>query len=256
MSCWTDSAESPTGQSCPTASPGPRPHRLSVRRLTFAIVWLAMAPHLFAQTGATPRSTRPGQQQVQANPTVPQEAFTPIENRGNEVSRPRTPINRQNATLTETPAVERSTRNPIWTTLGLLCLLLAGLYGVLRLLRRFGGRRFSAVESQQIQLVARQQLDSQTSVFLLRVGRRLILAGSSPSGLNSLAEIDDPEEVSELCGTEREADATSFSSLFTGVRPIRRETAPADLRTNDTTSDLHEASSPTSHVESREAWHA
>lgn len=252
MSCWMDSAENRTGRSRQAESPQPR--CFGVRRLAPAILWLALALPPFAQAGAAPESTGLGLQ-VQANPTSPQEAFTPIENHRSEVALSRTPINRRNASVAETPAVDRSARNPIWTTLGLLCMLLAGLYGILHLLRRFGGRRFSAADSQQIQLVARQRLDSQTSVFLLRVGRRMILAGSSPSGLNALAEIDDPEEVSELCGSDREAEASSFSSLFSGARPICRKAAPADLRM-DAPPAIREASCQNKAVSAREAWHA
>lgn len=247
MNCWMDSAKKRDART-----------RVSLRRLTPAILVVVMSfsPRTHAQTTTG----------VQANPTFPQAA--PVES-GRLTEEPpsafrttggltgdesvKTPINR-GSSRTARAGQGDAARNPIWTTLGLLCLLLAGLFGILQLMRRFGPRRLSTAQPQVIQLVDRQRLDSQTTIYLLRIGRRVILAGQSAGGLSSLAEIDDPQEVADLFGSESAtaADRKSLGALFSNARAIRRESAPAE----DVPAPSADTPVAAQSRVNQEAWHA
>lgn len=49
-----------------------------------------------------------------------------------------------------------------------------------------------------LRLVARANLSPKHQVFLVRLGRRLVLLGAGPQGLSGLSEVTDAEEISEL----------------------------------------------------------
>ena len=228
---------------------------------------------VLAQTGNTlePNSTRRSAQGVQANPVLSQQATTASAQRPEQsqtaaaapstpqsVQLPKTPIVRRAPGLGETTETNNAPRNPIGTTLGILCLLLAGVYGLLRLLRRYGPQRFSTPSSPLIQLLDRMRLDPQSTIYVLRVGRRVVVTGSSPAGMNQLAEIADPEEVAELCRLQPpdEGNPNSLTSLFSGVRPIRREMKSADPISVHTDSAEHQTAPHTKPGANREACHA
>lgn len=82
------------------------------------------------------------------------------------------------------------------------CVALAIVLVVLLLLRTLlkrlarparGGPRGGAIE-----VLARTAVPPRQQLLLVRVGRRLLVVGSSPAGLSTLAEIADPEEAAEL----------------------------------------------------------
>lgn len=257
MYCWMDSAEDRNVQD-------DRRWRHTGRVITGFVLVVVICLCAGAADAQSPAVTDPHPmlREVQSNPTAPQAAASGTANpipdslTGSGVETPvRTRINRSGPR--ETPGGESSTRNPIWTTLGLLCLLLSGLFAVLKLLRRYGPRRLSAPDVPHIQLVERQRLDSHTTVYLLRVGRRLIVAAGSSAGMSALAEIGDPQEVADLCGLEPPVgnEAGSLGSLFSGSRAIRRESAPESATVRNSPAAA-EASPPREPRADREAWHA
>ena len=166
----------------------------------------------------------------------------------------KTPIRRGSASPDDLAGREASAASPIWRTLGVLCLLLSGLFGVLKLIQRYAPRRSSTAQTQQIQMVDRLRLDTQTTVYLLRIGRRLLVAGQSAGGLNTLTEIEDSEEVAELMGSRRqmEDDRKSLGSLFSKGRTIRRDAATPE-QAGSRIAETPEGVKPRTNQES---WHA
>jgi flagellar biosynthetic protein FliO len=101
-----------------------------------------------------------------------------------------------------------------------LAFVLLLIYGSLWLLRRFtqtGGRRPGQL---LVNIVEQTTLAPGRSVYLLEIGSRLLLVGSTANQISTLAEISDPAEVAELQGlrqSEHEAPppfATQLRSLL------------------------------------------
>lgn len=267
MHCWTESAENRRGQSINGGlSAGASPS--FAFPLAFVLICFGFAAPLPAQTTAGTSSVQ-AVRDVQANPTFPQAAPTNAPDRseltpnafpasnGASENTLKTPIHRPEAGSPE-HVESGTTGDAVWTTLGLLCLLLTGLYAVLLLVRRFGTGRFTTAEREHIQLVARQRLDAQATVYLLRVGRRVIVAAGSPGGFTALSEISDPDEVAELCHEPgSEADGQSLRSLFSTAGAIRGESNPPASPAIDSKQPATAAvADPTASRTRQEAWHA
>ena len=79
--------------------------------------------------------------------------------------------------------------------IALVLLIGAGLIWFVR--RNPSMRRYFGTDGA-VRLITRLYLGSKTTVFLLKVGNRLIVVGSSSGGLRTLGEITDPVEVAAL----------------------------------------------------------
>jgi len=86
-----------------------------------------------------------------------------------------------------------------------LGLVLLGIVALAWVFKRFAPRAAAAFKSPCLEVLGRTFLDRGRSVYLLRVGERVLVVGCSAAGLERLAEIDDPEEAADLC---RQARAT------------------------------------------------
>lgn len=129
-------------------------------------------------TTAGPHNTGDGAPSLDAPPPVRPEAGTPI--RRGDAERHAAPS-------------RRGTPSP-WATLLTLTVVLAGLYGVLHVLRRIksGG---SGSECDPIQVIGSRRLDAQATVHLVRIGGRVLAIGSSTAGLSTLDVVSDPDEI-------------------------------------------------------------
>jgi len=77
--------------------------------------------------------------------------------------------------------------------------VLALIFGLTLLVRRY----FPAarpVAADVLRVIGRVPIGGKQSAVLLHVGRRLVLVGMGPDAMRTLAEITDPEEVSQLLG--------------------------------------------------------
>ena len=93
-----------------------------------------------------------------------------------------------------------------------------GLVIGLILLARWGyvklGGRVVARPSRSVEVLSRTALGPKNHVLLLRVGRRVLVVGDSPSGTRTLADLDDPDEVATLLRSVEESRPTSVSQGF------------------------------------------
>jgi flagellar biogenesis protein FliO len=85
-----------------------------------------------------------------------------------------------------------------WQTLGALAVVVAAIFAVRLVLRRLAGTVGMRRSGQPIEVLARATIGSRQQVALVRLGRRLVLVGSGPSGMSPLAEVSDPAEVADL----------------------------------------------------------
>ena len=78
---------------------------------------------------------------------------------------------------------------------------------------RFGGRVVTR-SSPAVEVLSRTSVAPKNQVLLLRVGQRVLVVGDSSSGLRTLANLDDPEEVASLLQTVTSEQQTSVSRSF------------------------------------------
>lgn len=126
----------------------------------------------------------------------------------------------QDAAVGKTP-IHRSASEPAasadlqsTSTGGTSLIFLGVLLAAAIVIRRFVQKRTqsrTAHAPKAIKLLIRQQLDNELTIRLLQVGPRVLIVGSSPQGLTTLAELTDPEEIALLTG-----DSTPAGELFGG----------------------------------------
>jgi len=66
-----------------------------------------------------------------------------------------------------------------------------------------------------VEVMARVPIAPKTHVLFLRIGERIIIAGQTQAGLNTLANFDDPEDVAEVLAHVQAAKPASISEGFT-----------------------------------------
>ncbi len=99
---------------------------------------------------------------------------------------------------------------PVAVVLALIGLLFWAARRYLPGMRRLAG-------SPAVKVLGRTYLSPKQSVAVLKVGRRLLVVGQAGDRLASLAEIDDPHEVSELIGVCESSGARSATASFRNV---------------------------------------
>jgi len=107
-----------------------------------------------------------------------------------------------------------------WTTLGGLAIVIVMIVVTARLWKRHGPQWHAPLPPEALELLGRKAIDQRQAIHLVRLGGRILVLGSSPSGLTTLAEFTDPVEVDLLAGLcRRQSDdlgvAQSFRALFT-----------------------------------------
>ena len=97
--------------------------------------------------------------------------------------------------------VKREGGSDIWPwvqTLLALALVVALIFGVRFVLKRFSALGGPVGSSGAVEVLARSALSPKERLFVVRFGRRVLLLGSAPGGLTTLSEITDAEEISNL----------------------------------------------------------
>jgi len=107
-----------------------------------------------------------------------------------------------------------------WATLGGLAIVIVMIVVTARVWKRHGPRGHAPLPPEALELLGRKAIDQRQAIHLVRLGGRILVLGSSPAGLNTLAEFTDPVEVDLLAGLcRRQSDdlgvAQSFRALFT-----------------------------------------
>ncbi len=90
-------------------------------------------------------------------------------------------------------ALSMLARTGFW--LGLIIVLLCGM---VVLARKFLPKSMGMFKSPAMELVGRSYLDPKRCVYLLKVGKRVLVVGGAENGLSCLGQIDKDEEVEHL----------------------------------------------------------
>ncbi len=103
-----------------------------------------------------------------------------------------------------------------WTTLGGLATVLVLLGGTAWVVRKNLPTVPKGLPKSVVEILGRRSLEPRVAIHLVRCGSRILVLGTSPQGMVSLAEITDAAEVdfvSGLCRAEDEASQHSFLDL-------------------------------------------
>jgi flagellar biogenesis protein FliO len=110
--------------------------------------------------------------------------------------------------------------------LSTLVVLLLFVLGLAKVFLKRSPYSISGLPVEAVDVLGRRAVDPRNSVYMIKVGSRLILLGSSPAGLSSLAEITDPIEVASLsnvCAAAKQTgpDAAKWlSKLWPGTTTV------------------------------------
>jgi flagellar biogenesis protein FliO len=116
--------------------------------------------------------------------------------------------------------------------LSALVVLLLFVLGLAKVFLKRSPYSISGLPVEAVDVLGRRAVDPRNAVYMIKVGSRLILLGSSPTGLSSLAEITDPIEVASLsnvCAAAQQSgpDAAKWlSKLWPGTTVV--ESRPFD----------------------------
>lgn len=153
-----------------------------------------------------------------ANPTTEQTAprsatpaATPPDRRGNEqLPLGRTPDG------DSVPDDRRDTSSASWIveTFSALVIVIALILLVRLAMRRMSGQGGANEVGGLVEVLARCPIAPKTHVVFLKIQQRIIIAAQSPSGLDTLADIDDPQEVAQLLAATDAAKDNSISHSF------------------------------------------
>lgn len=102
----------------------------------------------------------------------------------------------------------------IWSTLGALALVVVLILLAGRLWKKHGHRLNGGLPGEAVQVLGRAPLGRQQTILLVRLGSRILVVGSSPEGLSTLAEITDPVEVDFLAGMSSSSEGTGAARTF------------------------------------------
>ena len=139
--------------------------------------------------------------------------------------------NRQNSSTagSEVSQPQRGVGANLGTLLGSLVCVVVVILGVAKLFLRKNPFAVPGLPRNAIEVLGRRTVDPRNSVYLVRVGGKVLLLGASSNGLAPLGEITDPIEVATLVNVSRatdpqEAGLADWFNRFTGRKP------PTDTR--------------------------
>jgi flagellar biogenesis protein FliO len=87
-----------------------------------------------------------------------------------------------------------------WRTIGALALVVVLIFGVRVAIRRLGPSGAAARGADVARVVWRKNLTPRHQLFLLRLGGRVLLVGTGPTGMDVLMQTSDEQEMRELLG--------------------------------------------------------
>ncbi|MEO0476829.1 MAG: flagellar biosynthetic protein FliO [Planctomycetota bacterium] len=103
------------------------------------------------------------------------------------------------------------------STLAALGVVIALVFAIRWLLRRGGVVSTASPQSGVVEVLSRTTVAPRSHVVLMRVGMRVLVVSDSPSGMRTLASVDDAEEVAGLLGAIESAKPTSVGQSFGSV---------------------------------------
>ncbi len=128
-------------------------------------------------------------------------------------------------TSTPSAPASKSTTSGALSAVGALVVVVGLILILARLFRRHAPLFNQSLPTEALEVLGRRYLDQRQSILLLRLGSRILVVGSSPSGLQGIGELSDPVEVDLVAGMCRpNRNGPGLGSSFFNL--IRGQTAP------------------------------
>ena len=101
-----------------------------------------------------------------------------------------------------------------WRTFGSLLMVLALIIAVTYIFRRWalGGR--GGLAPSGVEILARNSINPKQSLYLVKLGPRVLLLGLSPNQMTALHTIEDPDEVAAVMGSLAKNRPQSITNTF------------------------------------------
>ena len=149
-----------------------------------------------------------------------------------------------------------------WGSLASLAAVLGMIVLGARLWKKHGPLARAGLPAEALEVLGRRVLDPRQSIYLVRLGSRILVLGATPAGLSTLSEITDPAEVDVLAGSCRPpvedrppGTRPSFAALFTG-QAASGPTLPPGRFAEAPGSGIHAANAVPEHRRRPEGAHA
>ncbi len=104
--------------------------------------------------------------------------------------------------------------NGVLRTAGALALVMVLLLATRSVLKRFGGPLTGGRPSGVLQVLARFPIGRGQHLVLLQLGRRIVLVHQAKTGMTSLSEVSDPDEVAQLLSRVEAGSSEKRSAGF------------------------------------------
>ena len=130
----------------------------------------------------------------------------------------------------ENVAIRKGNGSPLegWGQTVIALLVVLAIILLLRIVLKRFSRPQMALKGGAVEVLARTSIQPRQHLLLVRLGRRLLLLGSTPSGLSTLSVVSDPEEVAELTESAMGEDLARLAARKAKAPSKSRETGPAD----------------------------
>lgn len=133
-----------------------------------------------------------------------------------------------------------STWMPWVQTLAALALVAGLIFLAGRLLRR-AGRGGAVAGNEVFEILARKSIGPKQQLLLVRIGKRILVVGSSAAGLNALSEFNDEREIAALAESIEAAKGESFLHILHRKTQQARTAAAESTDAEQTAKALREA---------------
>lgn len=153
-----------------------------------------------------------------------------------EATQPSSSTRRQPIPLTREPQSDGARQNSrsqpqsvgFTTLLTALSVVVVMLLGLAKLFSKRNPFAAPGIPREAVDVLGRRTVDPRSSIYVVRVGAKVILLGSSTNGLTTLSEITDPMEVATISSLCRgpESDRPTMTSWYESLLGRPHRTAP------------------------------
>lgn len=218
-----------------------------MNRDTSILLFVAVVATLFLPVPVAGQSHPPDRSLERQR--VPATPFARDAADAHRAARPSRPITRRQKPATAASRRSGKKTKPtttFWKTAGALAVIVVMILLAGRILKKRGGGIGNTLPAEAVELLGRRYLDQRQAIHLVRLGSRILVLGSSPDGLSSLAEITDPVEIDYLAGVCRPVSNSlgitqTFRSLFSGRQQIESDDNRSSRDDRETVSELNDA---------------
>ena len=121
-----------------------------------------------------------------------------------------------------------STGGAFWKTISVLAVLVIVIVFGAKILRKHAPSLGGGIPAEALDVLGKRMIDRGQSVYLLRLGSRILIVGSSSGGLQTLAEVTDPVEIDYLAGLCKPRESSSsiaqgFLALFNRQQAVQSD---------------------------------